>query len=42
MDRFKISIAEDGQIVVDTSTLFTVRDFNNPYAFLELKHLTTG
>jgi cytochrome b6-f complex iron-sulfur subunit len=42
MDRFKISIAEDGQIVVDTSTLFTVRDFNNPYAFLELKHFTTG
>lgn len=39
MDRFKISIAEDGQIVVDTSVLFTYRDFNNPFAYLDLERL---
>ncbi len=40
MDRFKISIAEDGQIVVDTSVLFTYRDFDNPFACLDLERLT--
>jgi cytochrome b6-f complex iron-sulfur subunit len=39
MDRFKISLAEDGQIVVDTSVLFTYKDFHNPFAFLNLKSL---
>lgn len=41
MDRFKISIGEDGQIVVDTSVLFTYKSFNNPYAFLDLERLAT-
>jgi len=40
MDRFKISMAEDGQIVVHTDTLFTVKDFDNPYAYLDLNRLT--
>jgi cytochrome b6-f complex iron-sulfur subunit len=40
MDRFKISIAEDGQIMVDTSVLFTYRDFNNPYAYLDFDRLS--
>lgn len=40
MDRFKISIAEDGQIVVHTDTLFTFKDFDNPYAYLDFKRLT--
>jgi cytochrome b6-f complex iron-sulfur subunit len=40
MDRFKISIGEDGQIVVDTAVLFTHKNFNNPYAYLDLKRLT--
>jgi cytochrome b6-f complex iron-sulfur subunit len=39
MDRFKISMAEDGQIVVHTDTLFTYKDFDNPYAYLDLKRL---
>lgn len=40
MDRFKISIGEDGQIVVDTSVLFTYKNFDNPYAYLGLERLT--
>jgi cytochrome b6-f complex iron-sulfur subunit len=40
MDRFKISIAEDGQIVVDTGVLFTYKNFNNPFAYLDFAHLT--
>jgi hypothetical protein len=40
MDRFKIAIAEDGQIVVDTAVLFTYKNFNNPYAYLDLERLT--
>jgi cytochrome b6-f complex iron-sulfur subunit len=40
MDRFKISIAEDGQIVVDTAVLFTYKNFNNPYAYLDLERVT--
>lgn len=40
MDRFKISIAEDGQIVVDTAVLFTYKNFNNPYAYLDLERIT--
>jgi cytochrome b6-f complex iron-sulfur subunit len=39
MDRFKVSIADDGQVVVDTSTLFTFKDFDNPNAFVDLKQL---
>jgi cytochrome b6-f complex iron-sulfur subunit len=39
MDRFKISIAENGRIVVDTSVLFTHKDFNNPYAYLDLERI---
>jgi cytochrome b6-f complex iron-sulfur subunit len=40
MDRFKISLAEDGQILVDTSVLFTHKNFNNPNAYLEFERLT--
>ncbi len=39
MDRFKISLGDDGQIVVDTSTLFTVKDFDNPNAFVALSRI---
>ena len=42
MDRFKISMAEDGQIVVHTDTLFTVKDFDNSYAYLDLKRVTVA
>ncbi len=40
LDRFKISIAEDGQIIVNTSVLFTYKNFNNPYAYLDLKRIS--
>ena len=40
MDRFKISVADDGQIVVNTGTLFTVKDFDNPNAYVDLSKLT--
>ncbi len=40
LDRFKISVADDGQIVVDTSTLFSYKEFNNPYSYLNLSRIT--
>lgn len=40
LDRFKISVADDGQILVDTSTLFTFKNFDNPYSSLDLIRLT--
>jgi cytochrome b6-f complex iron-sulfur subunit len=40
MDRFKISIAEDGHIKVDTSILFTYKNFDNPYAYLDIERFT--
>lgn len=40
MDRFKISIAEDGQIVVDTSVMFTYKNFDNPFAYLDLERIS--
>jgi cytochrome b6-f complex iron-sulfur subunit len=40
LDRFKISVADDGQILVDTSTLFTFKEFDSPYSSLDLGRLT--
>jgi cytochrome b6-f complex iron-sulfur subunit len=42
MDRFKIALAEDGQIMVHTNTLFTYKDFDNPFAYLDLKRITVA
>ena len=36
MDRFKVSIADDGQIMVDKSVLFIHKDFDNPNAYIEV------
>lgn len=36
MDRYAISLQEDGRIVVDKSKLFTVNDFDNPNAFVKV------
>ncbi len=35
MDRYGIRILEDGRILVDKSTLFTVTQFNDPHCFLK-------
>jgi cytochrome b6-f complex iron-sulfur subunit len=42
MDRYKIALAEDGRIVVHTNTLFTYKDFDNPFAYLDLKRITVA
>jgi cytochrome b6-f complex iron-sulfur subunit len=39
MDRFKVSIGDDGQIVVNTNTIYTVKDFNTPFAYVDLNKL---
>jgi cytochrome b6-f complex iron-sulfur subunit len=40
MDRFKITMDENNQIVVDTAVLFTYKNFNNPNAYLDVERLT--
>ncbi len=34
LDRFRITIAEDGRILVDKSKLYTYKDFNKPDVYL--------
>jgi hypothetical protein len=36
MDRYAIHQLEDGRIVVDRSSLFTFKEFDNPKAFVKV------
>jgi cytochrome b6-f complex iron-sulfur subunit len=36
MDRYKITIADDGKILIDKSVLYTYKDFDNPNAYLKV------
>ncbi|MDI6744095.1 MAG: Rieske 2Fe-2S domain-containing protein [Thermodesulfovibrionales bacterium] len=35
MDRYKVSVADDGQIIVDKSVLYTNKDFDNPNSYIK-------
>jgi cytochrome b6-f complex iron-sulfur subunit len=36
LDRFKISISEDGQILIDKSKVYTFKEFDKPGAYLKV------
>ena len=36
MDRYKVSVADDGQVVVDKSMLYSHKDFDNPNSYLKV------
>ncbi len=36
LDRFRISIGDDGRILVDKSKVYTFKEFDNPGAYLEI------